>query len=51
MSIPISGFDLEIQGVLARLAFTDALRGNPIGGALCASLAQVAVRLSEFQGR
>jgi 2-(1,2-epoxy-1,2-dihydrophenyl)acetyl-CoA isomerase len=47
MSTPFSGLDLEIEEGLARLTFTQATRGNPIDGPLCASLAEAAIQISE----
>ena len=38
---------LAREGGLARLTFTEAARGNPIDGAFCAEMSEVAIQLSE----
>jgi 2-(1,2-epoxy-1,2-dihydrophenyl)acetyl-CoA isomerase len=45
-----TSLSLVREGGLARLTFTDALRGNPIDGAFCAEMSEVAVQLSEDPG-
>jgi 2-(1,2-epoxy-1,2-dihydrophenyl)acetyl-CoA isomerase len=41
------GLQLEVAEGLARLTFTDAARGNPIDGPLCAALCESAIQISE----
>jgi 2-(1,2-epoxy-1,2-dihydrophenyl)acetyl-CoA isomerase len=43
----LSGLRLEIAEGVARLTFTEADRGNPIDGPLCASLCEAAIQISE----
>ena len=42
-----AGLRLEVAEGLARLTFTDAVRGNPIDGPLCGALCEAAIQLSE----
>jgi 2-(1,2-epoxy-1,2-dihydrophenyl)acetyl-CoA isomerase len=42
-----SAMRLEMDGALARLTFTEAARGNPIDGAFCTDMCEVAIQLSE----
>ena len=42
-----SALRLEVAEGLARLTFADALRGNPIDGALCSALCEAAIQISE----
>jgi 2-(1,2-epoxy-1,2-dihydrophenyl)acetyl-CoA isomerase len=41
------GLRLEVVEGLARLTFTEAARGNPIDGRLCAALCESAIQISE----
>ncbi len=41
------GLDVEVKDGVARLTFTDAERGNPIDGPLCAALSEAAIGISE----
>ena len=43
----VTGLRLEVVEGVGRLTFTEAARGNPIDGALCASLAEIATQISE----
>jgi 2-(1,2-epoxy-1,2-dihydrophenyl)acetyl-CoA isomerase len=42
-----SGLRLDVAAGLARLTFSDAVRGNPIDGALCDALCEAAIQISE----
>jgi 2-(1,2-epoxy-1,2-dihydrophenyl)acetyl-CoA isomerase len=42
-----AGLRLDIADAVARLTFTDASRGNPIDGPLCAALSESAIQISE----
>jgi 2-(1,2-epoxy-1,2-dihydrophenyl)acetyl-CoA isomerase len=43
----MTGLRLDIADGLAQLTFTEAARGNPIDGPLCASLSEAAIQISE----
>jgi 2-(1,2-epoxy-1,2-dihydrophenyl)acetyl-CoA isomerase len=45
--MPLSGLRLEVAEGVAHLTFTEAVRGNPIDGPLCASLSETAIQISE----
>jgi hypothetical protein len=48
--MPETGLRLEISDGVAHLTFTEAARGNPIDGPLCASLSETAIQVSENRG-
>jgi 2-(1,2-epoxy-1,2-dihydrophenyl)acetyl-CoA isomerase len=43
----LKGLRVQVESGLARLTFTEASRGNPIDGELCASLCEAAIAVSE----
>jgi 2-(1,2-epoxy-1,2-dihydrophenyl)acetyl-CoA isomerase len=47
MDMTVTGLRLEVVKGVGQLTFTEAARGNPINGALCASLAEIAIQISE----